>query len=206
MKYLVLAANGKEGQLVTNEAINRNLDVTVMVRGENKTVAKNVIKKDLFDISYDDLKPFDVVLSCFGSSNFDDHLKITKKLYQLLKNTNKRLIINGGAGSLYVDSKHQQRMMDVNDFPEAYKPIANGMAKALDYLRDCDDFLWTYISPAQLFNATGERKNDYILGGEQQIYNSKGESEISYADFAIAMIDEATKGNHLKQRISVVGI
>lgn len=206
MKYLILAANGKEGQLATKEAIDRNLDVTVMVREENKTVAKNVIQKDLFDVSYEDLKPFDVIISCFGSSDFNDHLKMTKKLHQILKNTDKRLIITGGAGSLYVDSRHQQRMMDMDSFPEAYKPIVNGMAKALDYLRNCDDFLWTYISPAQFFNADGERKNDYILAEEQQVYNSKGESEISYADFAVAMIDEATKGNHLKQRISVVGI
>lgn len=34
--------------------------------------------------------------------------------------------------------------------------------------------------------------------------NSKGESVISYADYAIAMVDEAVDGNHIQQRISVV--
>jgi putative NADH-flavin reductase len=34
--------------------------------------------------------------------------------------------------------------------------------------------------------------------------NSRGESIISYADYAIAMVDEAVKGHHDQQRISVV--
>ena len=44
----------------------------------------------------------------------------------------------------------------------------------------------------------------YILGGEELILNSKGESVISYSDYAIAMIDEAMSGDHVRQRISVV--
>ena len=34
--------------------------------------------------------------------------------------------------------------------------------------------------------------------------NSKGESVISYADYAIAMVDEITVESHIQQRISVV--
>lgn len=66
------------------------------------------------------------------------------------------------------------------------------------------DVKWTYISPAGVFQADGERTGKYILGGEELILNSKGESVISYADYAIAMLDEATTGNHINQRISVV--
>ena len=63
---------------------------------------------------------------------------------------------------------------------------------------------WTFVSPAGDFQADGERTGKYILAGEEFTLNSKGESIISYADYAIAMIDEVTKGNHIKQRISVV--
>ena len=35
--------------------------------------------------------------------------------------------------------------------------------------------------------------------------NDKGESRISYADYAIAMIDEAESAAHVKQRFSVIG-
>ena len=54
------------------------------------------------------------------------------------------------------------------------------------------------------FQAEGEKTGKYILGGEELVLNSKGESVISYADYAIAMIDEAVKGNHIQERISVV--
>lgn len=64
---------------------------------------------------------------------------------------------------------------------------------------------WTYVSPAGDFQADGERTGKYILGGEELVLNSKGESVISYADYAIAMVDEIESGKHIKERISVVG-
>lgn len=63
---------------------------------------------------------------------------------------------------------------------------------------------WTYVSPAGDFQADGERTGKYILGGEGLILNSRGESVISYADYAVAMVEEAVNGNHIQQRISVV--
>ena len=54
------------------------------------------------------------------------------------------------------------------------------------------------------FQAEGERTGKYILGGEELTLNSRGESIISYADYAIAMVDEAVNGNNIRKRISVV--
>ena len=62
----------------------------------------------------------------------------------------------------------------------------------------------TYISPAGDFQPDGAKTGKYILGGEELVRNAKGESVISYADYAIAVVDEAVKGNHIQQRISVV--
>lgn len=81
---------------------------------------------------------------------------------------------------------------------------AAAMAKALSELRQRTDVKWTYISPAGDFQADGERSGAYILGGEELTLNEKGESIISYADYAIAMVDEIEKGSHVQQRISVV--
>lgn len=78
------------------------------------------------------------------------------------------------------------------------------MAKALGELRERKDVKWTYISPAGDFQAEGARTSKYILAGEELTLNSKGESVISYADYAIAMVDEATKGSNIQKRISVV--
>ena len=78
------------------------------------------------------------------------------------------------------------------------------MAKALGELRKRDDVRWTYISPAGDFRADGERTGKYVLGGEELVLNSNGESIISYADYAIAVIDEAVSGGNVQKRISVV--
>lgn len=207
MKIAVICANGKEGQLIVKEALNRNLDVTAVVRGENKSEATNVISKDLFDLTRDDLAGFDVVIDAFGAWTPDtlpQHSTSLKHLCDLLSNTPARLLVVGGAGSLYVNPEHTVQVMDGADFPDIFKPLASNMGKALDELRNRADVKWTYISPAGDFQADGERTGKYILGGEELILNSKGESVISYADYAIAMLDEATTGNHINQRISVV--
>ena len=78
------------------------------------------------------------------------------------------------------------------------------MAKALGELRLRNDVNWTYISPAGDFQADGEKTGEYILGGEELTLNDKGESIISYADYAVALVDEIVKGKHIRERISVV--
>lgn len=83
-------------------------------------------------------------------------------------------------------------------------PLAKAQGKALEELRKRNDVQWTFISPAGDFQAEGERTGEYILAGEELTLNSRGESIISYAYYAIAMVDEITKGNHIQQRISVV--
>ena len=128
----------------------------------------------------------------------------TMHLVDLLRGTDKRLIIVGGAGSLYVDPEHTKTVVGVTPFPEEAMPVVNAHGKLLEELRKVDDVNWTYVSPAGDFQAEGERTGKYILGGEELTLNSKGESVISYADYAIAMVDEIQSGSHIKERISVV--
>ena len=116
----------------------------------------------------------------------------------------KSVCVVGGAGSLYVNPEHTACVSDGPDFPDIFKPLAGAMAKALGELREREDVRWTYISPAGDFQADGERTGSYILGGEELTLNERGESIISYADYAIAMMDEIENGSHIRKRISVV--
>ena len=207
MKLAVVCANGKAGKLIVKEALNRGLDVTAVVRGENQTDAAQVIRKDLFQLTADDLKGFDVVIDAFGAWTEDtlpQHSTSLKHLCDVLSGTDTRLLVVGGAGSLYVNPEHTACVADGPDFPDAFKPLAAAMAKALGELRARGDVKWTYLSPAGDFQADGERTGQYILGGEELTLNARGESVISYADYAIAMVDEAVSGSHIQQRISVV--
>ena len=207
MKIAVVCANGKAGQLIVKEAVDRGMDVTAVVRGENKTAAQAVIIKDLFDLTKEDLAGFDAVVDAFGAWTEDtlpQHSTSLAHLCDVLSGTDTRLLIVGGAGSLFVNPEHTATVADGPDFPDMFKPLAAAMAKALGELRQRDDVDWTYVSPAGDFQAEGERTGSYILGGEELVLNERGESIISYADYAIAMVDEIESGNHTKQRISVV--
>lgn len=208
MKIAVVCANGKEGKLLVKEALDRGLDVTAVVRGENRSAAEQVIAKDLFQLTAEDLKGFDVVIDAFGAwteETLPQHSTSLKHLCDILSGTDTRLLVVGGAGSLYVNPEHTAQVADGPDFPDAFKPLASAMAKALKELRGREEVRWTYVSPAADFQADGARTGKYILGGEELTVNARGESVISYADYAVAMIDEAVKGGHIRERISVVG-
>lgn len=206
MKIGVIAANGKEGRLIVKEALDRGMDVTAIVRSANKTEAKKVMQKDIMDLTKDDLKDFDVVVDAFGvwdPAKMDLHSVTLNHLADILSGSSTRLLVVGGAGSLYTDKTHSLKISETPDFPKEYLPVANGMGKALDELRKRNDVKWTYISPAAVFDPEGKRTGSYVLAGEEFTTNEKGESYISYADYAIALVDEAEKGNHIGERISV---
>ena len=206
-KIAVVAANGKAGQLIVREAVERGNDVTAFVRSENRTVAENVVVKDIMDLTPKDLVGFDAVVDAFGAwtpETLPQHSTTLAHLCDILSGTDTRLLVVGGAGSLYVNPEHTMTVSETPDFPEIFKPLASAMAKALSDLRERDDVRWTYISPAGDFQAEGERTGDYILAGEELTLNDRNESIISYADYAIAMVDEIESGDHIQQRISVV--
>ena len=206
-KIAVVAANGKAGQLIVREAVERGNDVTAFVRSENRTVAENVVVKDIMDLTPKDLVGFDAVVDAFGAwtpETLPQHSTTLAHLCDILSGTDTCLLVVGGAGSLYVNPEHTMTVSETPDFPEIFKPLASAMAEALSDLRERDDVRWTYISPAGDFQAEGERTGEYILAGEELTLNDRSESIISYADYAIAMVDEIESGDHIQQRISVV--
>ncbi len=209
-KIAVICAAGKQGKLLVDEAVSRGYDVTGFVRGNDKVAnskAKTVVK-DLFDLTADDLKDFDAVIDAFGAwtpETLPLHKTSLAHLCDILSGTNIRLLVVGGAGSLYVNPEHTVQVKDLESFPEMFKPLANMQGAALDELRKRDDVLWTFLSPAGDFVADGARTGEYLTGGEEYFVNDKGESRISYADYAIAMIDEVENAAHIQQRFSVIG-
>lgn len=206
-KIAVVAANGRVAGKVIEEAVSRGFDVTGFGRKSNNTKAQHYVQKDLFDLKAEDLADFDAVVDAAGAWTLDSLYVIPKAaayLAGLLKGTNVRLVVVGGAGSLYVNKEHTSTVELQPSFPDAFKGVSAAHGLALATLRASEGVKWTYISPAGDFQADGERTGKYILGGEELTLNSKGESIISYADYAIALVDEIEKGNHIGQRISVV--
>ena len=207
MKVAVICSNGKVGKLVVKEALAAGFEVTGFARGENKSEAKKYVQKDIFDITKQDLTGFDIVVDAFGAwtePELPNHGKSLAHLCSLLSGTKTRLLIVGGAGSLYTNKEHTARVMEGANFPDIFKPLANAMGSALDDLRKRNDVQWTYISPAADFQADAPKTGKWLWAGEELTLNTKSESIISYADYAAALVEEIAKGSNIQKRISVV--
>ncbi|HEM3561802.1 TPA: NAD(P)-dependent oxidoreductase [Streptococcus suis] len=207
MKIAIIAANGQAGQTIAKEAVERGHLVTAIVRSENKSVAQEVIQKDAFALTKEDLAGFDVVVNAFGAwtpETLPDHARLAEHLATILAGSPTRLLVVGGAGSLYLDESQTAMLKDTPDFPAEYLPIAEAMGDGLDLYRQATAVNWTYISPAADFDAEGSKTGSYTIAGEVFQVNAQGESYISYADYAVASVDIAEKGGYQQERISVL--
>ncbi|UXR71527.1 NAD(P)-dependent oxidoreductase [Staphylococcus sp. IVB6240] len=209
MKLGIIGATGKLGQLITKEAVDRGFDVTAIVRNKAKVTNSDVavLEKDLFDLTQNDLKDFDVVVNAFGAPLGEEqiHVDAGNVLIEAVKGTDVLLIVVGGAGSLFVDEEKTTRLLETPEFPEIFKPTAVGSLRNLEILEKTTDVTWTFLSPAADFDYEGKRTGAYQLGKDHVIVNTKGDSYISYADYAIAIVDEVEQGQFINTRFTVVG-
>ena len=208
MKIAIIGANGKTGVNLVKEALKQGYDVTAIVRNkEYKNSDIKVVYKDVLELTKADLAGFDAVISAFAAwtlEAFPLHKKIAKHLADALSGTKTRLLVIGGAGTLLVDDKGTMAM-DTPGFPPEYMGVARAAAESFFELKTKSDVLWTYVSPAGDYDADGARTGKYVLGNDHVILNSQNESYISYADLAIAIIDELKNRNFVQKRFTAVG-
>ena len=209
MKIAIIGAAGKQGKLIVEEALRQGYAVTAIVRDKNKVTQSgvNILSKDLFDLTYEDIKEFEVIIDAFGTWKPESmvlHQTSLKHLTDILSNRNNRLLIVGGAASLYVNPEQTVRLLETPEFPDAYKPVATNMALAFEALKTRRDVNWTYLSPAAVFDAEGKRTGHYNLGQDNLILNGSGESYVSYADYALALVDEIKNKAFIGKRFTVI--
>lgn len=209
MKIGIIGASGKVGSLILKEAVSRGLQVTAIVRDKSKINDTNVavLEKNILDLTQDDVKQFEVVVNAFGAPLGEEqaHVDAGHALIEAVKGTDTRIIVVGGAGSLYVDENKEVRLIDTPEFPDFVKPTAKGQGRNLQELQTTTDITWTFLSPSAVFDAEGKRTGSYKSGKDHLLVNSKGESYISYADYAIAVLDEIENPQHINERFTVVG-
>ncbi|MBQ6550152.1 MAG: NAD(P)H-binding protein [Lachnospiraceae bacterium] len=210
MKIGIIGATGREGRLITEEAVRRGHEVTAIVRNAEKAASLGVpvIEKDIFSLTSEDLKGFDAVVSAFGvpagsplAFQYETVGFTLTKLFEQLPDT--RLLFVGGAASLYTDEKMKTRVIESGAIPEAYKAVPYHAWRSYMALQT-SSVNWTYFSPALTFDPNGERTGSYTLGANYVIKNKAGESYISYQDYAIAMVDEIEQGRFIRKRFTAV--
>jgi len=178
IKVAIIGASGKAGQAILKESLSRGLQVTAIVRNKSKiTQDVNIIEKEVQDLTQGDVKQFDVIANAFGSppGQEQNHVIVGKFLIDLMKGlSNTRLIVVGGAASLYVDDELKTRLVDTEKFPGQYLALATA------------------------------RTGKYQTTKDKLIFNSQGKSYVSYADFAVAFVDEIENPQHVNSRFGVV--
>lgn len=209
MKVGIIGASGKAGSLILKEAVERGHVVTAIVRDASKVQNDQVsiIEKNVLELKSADVDHLDVVVNAFGAPLGEEqaHVDAGHALIEAVKGTDTRIMVVGGAGSLYVDEAKTLQLIDTPEFPDFVKPTGKGQARNLQELKETADITWTFISPSAFFDPEGKRTGAYQSGKDNLLVNSKGESYISYADFAIAVVDEIENPKHLNQRFTVVG-
>ncbi|EKF75662.1 hypothetical protein A11A3_02297 [Alcanivorax hongdengensis A-11-3] len=209
MNIALIGASGFIGSALREEALQRGHRVTALVSHPDKLQATDrlsVIKSDVQDSATlaRQLNDFDLVISAFsGHAQNDIHgyyVSGMRAIIQASKAAGARLLVVGGAGSLSVGD--DTLLIDTPEFPEAYKATARGAQDALRMLREETELNWTMLSPAAAI-FPGERTGHFRLGGDHLLVDDQGQSRISVQDFAVAMLDEAEKPAHPRQRFTL---
>ncbi|WP_102693687.1 NAD(P)-dependent oxidoreductase [Rummeliibacillus pycnus] len=207
MKIGIIGASGKAGNKILGEAIARGHEVTAIVRNATKLQGQSVtvFEKDVFDLTTADINGFDVVVNAFGAPIGQEtlHVEVGHHLIAIFKDAKEtKLFVVGGAGSLFVDPEKTVRVIETPDFPDMFKATASNQAQNLADLQAAS-ITWTFLSPSAFFDPEGPRTGKYIEGKDHLLVNEQGESYVSYADFAIAVLDEIENPKHVNERFTV---
>jgi uncharacterized protein len=207
MNVVVYGATGNSGSEIVKELLSRGHNVTAVARKVDSLKAEEGLTVKTDDLSNVDaiaaiIKGADVVVSAYAPppDDTDALLGVTERQIEAVKKAGQpRLLVVGGAGLLEVASG--VTLIKSGYLPAEYLPIATSHEKALAVLRG-SDINWTYLSPAAYF-VPGERTGKFRVGTTELVADAKGESRISFADYAIALVDEIEKPAHERGSFSV---
>ncbi len=212
-KIVLIGASGFVGSAILHEALNRGVKVTAVVRSPESIKISNpgltVVKADASDAGKvaEICKGADAVISAYnpGWTNPDIYEETLKVYPQILagvkKSGVKRLLIVGGAGTLFVAPG--LRVVDSGAIPAEIMGGVKSLGEFyLNTLMDEKEIDWVFFSPAGSLEP-GQRTGVYRLGKDDLILSDKGESKISVQDYAKAMVDELETPQHHRERFTI---
>lgn len=199
MKIALIGATGNVGRRVTAEAVTRGHEVVAIARDVSKLEAQTgvtPVQADLNDKAAIGraIAGADAVVLSVKFQELD-----VEALLDALKGA-KRLLIVGGAASLYVAPGLQ--LIDTEGFPDFIKVEAEPARQALARIQQERELDWTFLSPSVFFGP-GERTGHFRLGKDDLLSDADGKSHISYEDYAVALLDEIEQPKHSRQRFTV---
>ena len=210
MKIALIGASGFVGSAVLKEAVARHHDVIGLARNPDKiekTPRVTARKADVNDTKAlaDAIDGAEVVIAAYvgprGTSDiYAVHRAGSASIIQAAKTAGKRILIVGGAGSLVAPDGSQ--FVDSEQFPKEYKDESLAARDVLADVQKEATLDWTFLSPPFVLTP-GERSGQYRRGLDNPVFNERGESTITTADLAVAVVDEIEKPQHSRKRFTV---
>lgn len=197
----IIVATGRAGGQLLEEALRRGHTVTAIARKASSLsnrVGVTVKEVDILDaVALENaVKGADAVFSAAHFSGIP-----AKAIIDPIKKAGvPRLLVVGGAGSLFATPN--LKVIDTPNFPAEYKAEASAGGVYLDTLRLETELDWTFLSPSALF-LEGDRTGKFRIGQDNLLVDETGKSWITFADYAIAYLDELEKPAHSRQRFTV---
>ncbi|MDS0222842.1 NAD(P)H-binding protein [Haloarcula sp. S1AR25-5A] len=202
MDVLLLGASGRIGQRTATELTDRGHSVTGVSRGGtgDGVEADEFVAVAGDATNADDITKLatghDAVVSALGPSDDESPEVLVEMIEAVIDGLSRaavdRLVWTGGAGGLKVGP--DTMLIETEDFPEEWEPVARAAIDAYDILGETDDLRWSYVAPAALIEP-GERTGEYRTAEHELVADEEGDSYISMEDFAIALVDELEAEN-----------
>ncbi|RTL46362.1 MAG: NAD-dependent epimerase/dehydratase family protein [Burkholderiales bacterium] len=210
MKIALIGATGFVGTALLDELLNRGHEVHALQRDASKLAPRPGLSVKTVDVLgapdlAAELAGVDAVISAYnaGWTNpqlHDDFLRGSQRITDAARAAGVRLIVVGGAGSLFIAPG--QQLVDSPAFPAEWKAGALAAREVLNRLRaDTTSLDWTFVSPA-IHLEPGERTGRYRLGTESPVVDAAGDSRISVSDLAAAIVAEVEAPAYRRNRFT----
>lgn len=213
MSIVIFGASGNIGSHIRKEALSRGHNVTAVTRSSDLDPVDGLtsVKADIVDV--DDVARIvaghDAVISAYSPGlrrySAEDAAELIRQahdaLFEGVKRAGvRRIIIVGGVGSL--EASPGLDVVDSDFYPAEHKAHTLRNREILRSLKRGEhDLDWTYVSPP-LSIKPGERTGKFRLGEDRLLRDEAGESRISEADFAVAILDELDRGQFIRRRFT----
>jgi putative NADH-flavin reductase len=224
----LIGASGNIGARITGEGLSRGHSFTAFSRNPTEADTDRVKWRKVDVLNAASLRAqlagLDILVNAFGPgsaardaanaaaqsiANPELFIQVAKSILTALESYPKlRVIVVGGAGSLEIAPGRQivdepgtpERLKGIG-VPPDYIKVVRGHREAF-YAYRLSNRLWTYFSPAMVIGP-GERTGRFRLGGDQVLVDAKGNSNISYEDYAVALLDEIEMPRHVQRRFTI---
>jgi putative NADH-flavin reductase len=213
-KIVIFGAGGRAGRRAVAEAVSRGHQVTAVVRdsAKHQDLASDDVTVAAGDVTQADsvaamASGHDAAINASARLDLPSEEFYVTAAHALLDGLARvqvhRLLLIGIGTTL--ETAAGLLVHDTPGFPEQARAFSLGHAAELDVFATAETPIdWLVLAPPPtMLDAEAPRTGRYRMGGNQVLPSEEGTPLFSYADLAVALIDEIEKPEHHRSLIAV---